>query len=367
MTEPVKVTLKRSNKLNITNRHWVALTGLFFFLIASSVTASACSPNFPEPQPISAFNSQTYEQRFSEFNTDVHRTMVDDAGYILVGRFSKAALSDTIYFKTSEAIKTPSQLNTQKAITPSFAGIEPNTISLRRKLRRGASEKWDTSWFWMMKFSPNIEGIYFPGDCNMWLEIEKTSEYLIFMTDDLTITSMIRLESAGPFLEFTRNLAAEDTSVLGGTFSFSEIINRNEQILLIETLSCAPTPKFKILEKINSDIRESYIYADPIKIFPDDVFNTYSGLTASEISTAQARGLRTGQYTNAPSLDKCRVGQRYLSIGKLFYVDGQPTTGQLIPEVASAFDLTDTFYQHGFAPDSISREDLTLMLKTGTE
>ena len=329
------------------------------FAAASWSSAWACSPS-----PPIATTEYSYEESLKPYLIPVHRNMVDDAKYIVIGQFKYSKRDQTHTLKISDVLKADFHLKTNKKVNVTFRDIDDDRVTYLK--RKDVSFYNDTAKTLIKPVyrAYGIEGTYGPGDCGISLEIAAKTNYLIFANKEFEISSMLPIsEKTLPFQKAVETMIKDPKDQYGFSRSLEQILLSGTKIKLINTESCTPIPTYKTISSSVSNEEAKIWTSKPILVFNDDENKWHHELTAEDYERARNLGFIQGRYTNAPELSTCIIGQKYLSLGDFIYSSSSKNYGQMIPEQSGYFNLTNTVFEHHITPSDVSLEQVSELIE----
>lgn len=325
------------------------------FISLACVLASWSSTEACSIMPPNVATESTYEQNLEPYFTNLHRKMVDQAEYIVVGKFKYSENKKRHLLNITENLKRPKSLWPSKKVYVSFDQIDDDRIEYEKRHPELVFDEFILDWFWPLNYPHGIEGSYGPGDCRLSLNIISDAEYLVFANKEFKISSMLLLrQSKAPYKTAIENLIENPLDKYGISFSVQQMLDRGSNVQLLKTSQCLPKPVYTITKSSKPDNEGKTFNSQPIKIFEEAEERYGHELTASDNNRAATKGLAKGLYTNAPSMKECRVGQNYLMMGQFLYSRTEGYSGQMIVEDNGYFQLDQTVYEHHISPQLIS-------------
>jgi len=315
------------------------------------------------PGPVTT--SLSYEQMLPDSDTHAQRAVIDMADRIYLGKFLKPKADRTPQFVIKQSLKHSEARIKTRRISVAWDNFDTEIVTyVSGQYEHNASPASHAS-DWGKGRPAGIDGQYGPGDCRIWLEIDLEQDYIIFADNDFSIRAMQKVGMKDEYVRSIKKLVKDPALLYGAEFGLQDLIERNVQVLLLETHSCLPTPRLNILASVNYKKQERFVTARPIDVYPEGFGKTQWELTDKEKYAARREGLKTGYYENFPRQNVCRVGQRFLSVGEFFWRTAEPATGQIFMEKPAGFDLSkQTFYDHEMSPSMYSVDDIQNLLSS---
>jgi len=286
------------------------------FIAASGSIASACSI-MPPP----AATESSYEDILSQYPGGIYRTLVNNSENILVGKFKYSKKRKAHQLIISEYLKSAEGSKNKKKVSISFKNVTNDRVDY---IRQGPDEFVSYSidrMFGPLRFEPQLEGSYGPGDCGVAIELLADQDYIVFADEDFVVKTTFLLEqSAAPLLQSFKNLIKDPYESKGIAYSLRDFVKSQAPVSLFETSICSPQPIYRVL---GTTLRKAN-------------FKSYE---ATPI-----------------------IGQKFLSIGDIFYETDGTITGQMIRAEDGYFDLSDTLFENYFSPGFVSVDDVSKLL-----
>lgn len=331
------------------------------FVSCSWTTAKACSPVIPM-----AVTQNSYEMRVEPYLTRMHRNMVDRADHIAIGKFKFSDRKQMHRLSVSKTIKRPMDQKRKKRVAITFKHIDKLGINYRREAPLANKADVLAGQFIPTARDYGISGAKFnpSGSCGTDLELNPDVEYLVFANKDFEITSMVIVsERTRVFQTAVENIVQDPDESFGISFSLKQTMERGNAVKLLTTLNCSPKPTYKILKSSTNGQKRNIFVSDPIMVFENNLRQPLYSLSKADLEHATNLGQERGLYKNAPALETCAVGQKFLVLGQFLSESRKPHSGQFITEKNGYFDLTETVFEHYVTPELISSDQVMELLE----